>query len=75
MFEINKIDNTWVVTFSEDQATPEFMEALYAKAHIESIVQNSELTKEQANELSNEVKASYWEANKDWILKKIGKNL
>lgn len=73
MLEIKNIDNTWVVTFSEDEAKPELMEALLAKAHIESIVQNSELTQEQADELSKEVKASYWEANKDWILKKINK--
>ena len=75
MLEIKNIEKTWVVTFNEDEAKPELMEALFAKAHIESIVQNSEMTQEQADELAKKAKASYWEANKDWILKKIEKNL
>lgn len=74
MFDINKTGKTWEVRFSEDEASPELLSALFAKAEIENVLKDSKLTKEQADELANEVKASYWEANKDWILKKINKD-
>ena len=73
MFEIKNIGKTWEVRFSEDETSPEFISALFAKAEIENILKDSKLTKEQVEELSKEVKESYWNANKDWILKRIGK--
>lgn len=73
MFEIKNIDKTWEVRFTEDEANPEIISALFAKAEIENILNDSKLTKDKVDELSKEIKDSYWNTNKEWILNRIGK--
>ncbi len=72
MFEINKIDKTLEVILNSDEAIQELLSTYVPKMDLETLIKESKLTQEQANELSKEVKTSYWEANKEWILKKLG---
>ena len=44
-----------------------------SRLKIEDIATRSRMTEEQAIEIANDIKADYWEANKDFILSKVKK--
>ena len=73
MFEIKNTDKTWEVKLNTDEDINELLSSRVPKMDIEAILSESKMTQEQADELAKEVKASYWQNNKDWILKRIGK--
>ena len=52
----------------------EEIEEILDYLHLRTIARKSKLTQTQANELADDVTASWWEANKDRIHKMIAEN-
>jgi hypothetical protein len=72
MLEINKEGDVFTIKFKRDDVSEDFLQKLLTKFKIEKLLEKSQLTKEQAWQLSEEIKENWWDENKDWILTKIG---
>jgi hypothetical protein len=72
MLEINKEGDVFTIKFKRDDISEDFLQKLLTKFKIEKLLEKSQLTKEQAWQLSEEIKENWWDENKDWILTKIG---
>jgi len=66
------------ISFSDDEAILKFPKQLVSSAYVqeflqrlrlEAIVEKSQLTEEQAWELSEEIKQEWWQKNKEKFLK------
>lgn len=73
MIEIKRENDDIVVRFPKDLITNDELERFLARLRIEEFAQKSKMTEEQAWELSEEIKQKWWDENKEWIYKKIGK--
>ncbi len=72
MLEINKEGDVFTIKFTREDISEDFLRRLLTKFRIEKLLEKSKMTREQAWELSEEIKEDWWNRNKDWILKKIG---
>lgn len=72
MLEINKEGDIFTIKFTRDDISEDFLQKLLTKFKIEKLLEKSQLTQEQAWELSEEIKEKWWNENKNWILRKIG---
>ena len=75
MLEINKEGDVFTLKFTRDDISEDFLRRLLTKFKVEKLLEKSKMTKEQAWELSEEIKENWWNQNKDWILQKIGINV
>jgi hypothetical protein len=75
MLEINKEGDVFTIKFTRDDISEDFLRRLLTKFKIEKLLEKSKMTKEQAWQLSEEIKENWWNQNKDWILQKIGINV
>ena len=72
MLEINKEGDVFTIKFIREDISEDFLRRLLTKFRVEKLLEKSQMTREQAWELSEEIKEDWWNRNKDWILKKIG---
>ena len=73
MIEIKKEKKQYQVSFPEDLVDQSYVEKFLDYLRYAEISSRSELTEEDAMRLSEELKSSWWQENKDSILKRIGK--
>ena len=71
MIEIKKERKHYQVSFPEDLVAQPYVEKFLDVLRYAKISSRSELTKEDAMHLSEELKSSWWEKNKASILKRI----
>ena len=72
MIEIKKEQKRYTVSFPESLVDQSYVEKFIAYLRYAEITSNSELSEEDALRLSDELKSSWWQANRDSILKRIG---
>ena len=73
MIEIKKEKKQYTVSFPEDLADQDYVEKFLDYLRYAEIASKSELTRENVERLSEELKSSWWAKNKGDILKRIGK--
>lgn len=72
MISLKKNGNQFVLEFNSLDVSDEFLSRLLCKHRTEKIIEKSELTDEEAWNLSEEIKDNWYKNNKDWILRKAG---
>lgn len=74
LIEVTRDDKRLNVSIPIEDMKKEEIEEILDYLYFRTILRKSKMTQEQANELADEVTASWWEANKSRILKLIGEN-
>jgi hypothetical protein len=64
-------NDNWVLTFPKNGFPKEFLIRLLDIIRLEELAQRNEMTNEQAWQVSEDIKSSWWEANGAAILAKI----
>lgn len=72
MLEIEQQEDVFTFRFKREDISEDFLRRLFTKLRIEQLLEKGRMTEEQAWQQSEEIKESWWNENKDWILKKIG---
>lgn len=72
MLSVTNENETWTIKFNNNEISKEFLMMLFKKSQIEQHLQNSQLTKELAFSLSEEIKENWWQNNKQRIFEKAG---
>ena len=72
MIGLKKNGEQFVLEFNSQDVSDEFLSRLLCKYRIEKIIEKSELTGEEAWDLSEAIKDDWFKNNKDWILKQAG---
>lgn len=72
MIALERNDDTYTLKFTNNEIPIETIEKLILKQNIETILAKSDINENDALELSDEIKKSYFENNKKWIMEKIG---
>jgi hypothetical protein len=65
------VENNVVLSFPKILLANELIQKLLDKIEFELMIQKSEMTNQQANELSEEADLSWWTLNKQQILNRI----
>jgi hypothetical protein len=73
MIEIKKEKKQYQVSFPESLADQNYVEKFLDYLRYAEISSESKLSEEDAIRLSDELKSSWWQENKDDILKRVGK--
>jgi len=60
-----------VLKFPKELLVTEYVQKFIERLKIETIVEKSKLTEEQATALAEEIKKEWWERNKEKFLEKI----
>ncbi len=71
MLQVKEQDGNWVITIPKDRIGKDFVLRFLERLELENLLQQSALTDEQAQQLSEELKTTWWEANKEAMLRKI----
>lgn len=71
MINIKTQDGNWVITIPKEQIGEAFVLRFLERLEFENIIENSEMTKEQAEELSESIKENWWKENRERILAKM----
>ena len=71
MLQVKEQDGNWVITIPKDRIGKDFVLRFLERLELENLLQQSALTEEQAQQLSEELKTGWWEANKEATLRKI----
>lgn len=71
MLQVKEQDGNWVITIPKDRIGKDFVLRFLERLELENLLQQSALTEEQAQQLSEELKTGWWEANKEAVLRKI----
>ncbi len=71
MIDITFIKDEAILKFPKQFASADYVQQFLERLRLEAISEKSELTEEQAWELSEQLKQEWWNNNKDGILKKI----
>lgn len=74
VFEARRDKNRLIISIPIDDMQTEEINNILAYLKLELIVRKSKMTQAQADELADEVAASWWEKNKDRIYKMIAEN-
>ena len=72
MIEIKKEQKRYTVSFPESLVDQSYVEKFIDYLLYAEITSTSELSEEDALRLSDELKSSWWQANGDDILKRVG---
>ena len=64
MLQVKEQDGNWVITIPKDRIGKDFVLRFLERLELENLLQQSALTEEQAQQLSEELKSGWWEANK-----------
>jgi len=67
MFEKDKA----ILKFPKQLMAMDYVQQFLEKLRVESIIEKSKLTEEQAWELSEQIKEEWWNKNRERILKRI----
>ncbi len=70
--QIAQKEGNWVLTVPKQMLSDEFFKRLTEWVDYLNLVQQSQLTEGQAWELSESLKESWWKANRERMLQKIG---
>ena len=73
MIEIKKEKKQYQVSFPESLVDKNYVEKFLDYLRYAEISSESKLSEEDAMQLSDELKSSWWQENKDEILKRVGK--
>jgi len=68
MITVEKTSTEMRVTIPKDAVPPKRLNALLDWLRLEEVVQSSRLTEDEANRIAEEIKASWWAANKDRLI-------
>ena len=71
MVEITFKNNDAILKFPKKFASTDYVQKFLERLRLEAIVEKSQLTEEQAWELSEKIKQEWWQKNKDRFLKRI----
>jgi len=71
MLQVKEQDGNWVITIPKDRIGKDFVLRFLERLELENLLQQSALTEEQAQQLSEELKTGWWEANKEAVLRKM----
>jgi len=71
MVQITFKDDDAILKFPKQFAASEYVQKFLERLRLEAILEKSQLTEEQAWELSEEIKQAWWQKNKDRFLKRI----
>ncbi len=74
MLDLKKDGDTYTLTFTKEDMSEDFLNRLLTYVKIENILKDSQMTEEEAWEISEEIKRNWWKNNQDWILEKVRKN-
>jgi hypothetical protein len=74
LIETTKTSDRVTVSFPTDELQPEEIERIISLLKVALIASKSKMTADEAEAISEEIKASWWEKNKDRILKMIEQN-
>ncbi|MFQ5708274.1 MAG: hypothetical protein ACE5HO_12535 [bacterium] len=70
MVQITFKDDEAILRFPKQLVSSGYVQAFLERLRLEAIVEKSQLTEEQAWELSEEIKQEWWQKNKDKLLKR-----
>lgn len=71
MVQISFNDDEAILKFPKQLVSSAYVQEFLQRLRLEAIVEKSQLTEEQAWELSEEIKQEWWQKNKDKFLKGI----
>ncbi len=75
MIEVQRDGDLFTIKFTKKEVSERFLQKILRGFEIERILQKSQLTAEQAWQLSEEIKEKWWLENKGWILKKTAEQV
>lgn len=64
-------DDEAILKFPKQLASSDYVQEFLERLRLETIVEKSQLSEEQAWELSEEIKQEWWQKNKEEFLKRI----
>ena len=65
--------NQLIITIDKQQCTPIFIDRLIKRLELEMILSKSEAQEADLTQLANDIKAEWWEKNKDNYMKGVEK--
>jgi len=71
MIQITFKDNEAILKFPKQLISSGYVQEFLERLRLETIAEKSQLTDEQAWELSEKIKQEWWQKNKDEFLKRI----
>lgn len=71
MVDIKTQDGNWVITIPKEKIGAPFVLRFLERLEYENTIKNNQMTAEQAEELSEAIKADWWQANRERILAKM----
>lgn len=71
MVQITFKDDEAILRFPKQLVSSEYVQEFLERLRLETIVEKSQLTEEQAWELSEEMKQKWWKKNKGKFLKRV----
>lgn len=74
LIESSVLGNRTTLSFPNDELRADEIKEVVSLLNVFLITRRSEMTSEQAEEISEEIKASWWNSNRDRILNMIRQN-
>ena len=71
MIEIKFENNEAILKFPKQLVSSNYVQEFLERLRLEAIIESSQLTENQAWELSEQMKQDWWQKNKDKFLKRI----
>ena len=71
MTALTKLGNNYVLTFPKDLLTDKQISKLMELIDFEILVRNNQMLSDDAEELSEQLKSDWWQANETRIMEKI----
>jgi len=71
MVQITFKDDDAILKFPKQLVSSGYVQEFLERLRLEAIVEKSQLTEEQAWELSEEIKENWWQKNKEKFLKRV----
>ena len=71
MVQISFKDDQAILKFPKQMASSGYVQEFLARLRFEALAEKSQLTEEQAWELSEELKQQWWDKNKGKFLKRV----
>jgi len=71
MVQITFKDDDAILKFPKQLVSSGYVQEFLERLRLEAIVEKSQLTEEQAWELSEEIKEDWWQKNKEKFLKRV----
>jgi hypothetical protein len=71
MIALRQQDNHFILEFSKQDVSDEFLKKLINKYKLEQVLAQNEMSEEDAWRLSEEIKEDWIQENQSWILEKI----